>query len=117
MNSYHNRKLTGNSQKLRKNMTPEERKLWYTFLKKLPYTVHRQKVIEDYIVDFYIAEKRIVIELDGAQHYEIDGVIADKQRDQRLNELGFLVLRYSNYNIEKHFKDICADIEKQLQLI
>ena len=114
MNPYHNKKLTSNSQKLRKNMTDEEKKLWYMFLKKLPYTVHRQKIIENYIVDFYIAEKQIIIEIDGSQHYELNGMIADKQRDQRLSELGFLVLRYSNYDMEKHFKDICADIENHL---
>jgi len=70
MNKTNNSKLTGNAKTLRKNMTKEERHLWYDFLKTLPLTVNRQKVIGNYIVDFYIASSKIVIELDGSQHYK-----------------------------------------------
>ena len=70
MNQQYNEKLVGNSRKLRKAMTKEERHLWYDCLKQLPVTVHRQKVLGQYIVDFYIASRKIVIELDGSQHYE-----------------------------------------------
>ena len=70
MNMFHNDKLSSNAKKLRKEMTPEERHIWYDFLKLLPYTVHRQKVIGRYIVDFYVACAKIVIEIDGTQHYE-----------------------------------------------
>ncbi|MBQ7323327.1 MAG: endonuclease domain-containing protein [Clostridia bacterium] len=107
MNSIQNPKLTLNARKLRKEMTEEERKLWYTFLKKLPFTVHRQKVIQRYIVDFYIAEAKIVIELDGSQHYEEKGEQADKERDLALKELGFTVLRYTNLDIQRKFKMVC----------
>ena len=67
MQYKYNRKLVANAQKLRKNMTPEEKHLWYDFLKKLPVTVNRQKNIGNYIVDFYIPSARLVIELDGIQ--------------------------------------------------
>ena len=70
LNDRSNSKLTGYSQNLRKNMTKEEKHLWYDFLKKQPFTVHRQKVIGKYIVDFYIASYKTVIEVDGSQHYE-----------------------------------------------
>ncbi len=61
-------------------MTKEERRLWYDFLKGLPITVHRQKVIGYYIADFYIASANIVIELDGSQHFEEMGIIKDSER-------------------------------------
>ena len=69
----HNPKLTGNAKVLRKNMTKEERHLWYDFLKDYPVRVLRQKVIDRYIVDFYFSAARIAIELDGSQHYEEKG--------------------------------------------
>ncbi|MBR3996280.1 MAG: DUF559 domain-containing protein [Clostridia bacterium] len=70
MNKTNNAKLTGNAKALRKNMTKEERHLWYDFLKSLPVTVNRQKVSGNYTVDSYIATAKIVIELDGSQHYK-----------------------------------------------
>ena len=77
----YNKSLTQNSRNLRKNMTKEEKHLWYDCLKKLPITVNRQKNIGNYIVDFFIAEKRIVIEIDGAQHGFDDNFKNDTQRD------------------------------------
>ena len=96
MNTTNNSKLTGNAKALRKNMTKEERHLWYDFLKSLPVTVNRQKIIGNYIVDFYIATYKIVIELDGSQHYENKGIENDIKRDTFLNDLGIKVLRYLN---------------------
>ena len=84
-------------------MTPEERHLWYDFLKKIPVTIHRQKVIGTYIVDFYCASAALVIELDGSQHREEQGIQADRIRDEYLNSLGILVLRYSNEAVHKNF--------------
>ena len=117
MNSIQNSKLTANARKLRKDMTEEERKLWYTFLKKLPMTVHRQKVIRKYIVDFYIAEAKLVIELDGSQHYEEKGERLDKERDTDLKEWGFIVLRYTNLEIQRNFKAVCEDILKHMEAV
>ena len=102
------------SQTLRKNMTPEEKHLWYDFLKKLPFTVRRQMVIEDYIVDFYIAGAKTVIEIDGKQHSMKEHKLSDEIRDKRLLELGINVLRYSNYSINHNFNSVCSDIMKKI---
>jgi len=96
-------------------MTKEERKLWYTFFKKLPVTVNRQKVIGTYIVDFYIAEKKIAIEIDGSGHYFTQAEEKDKKRDAFLHEQGIRVLRYTNLEIARNFKSVCADIYQYLQ--
>ena len=92
----YNKSLVSNARTLRKNMTPEEKHLWYDFLKRLPYNVRRQHNIENYIVDFYIAEKKIVIEVDGVQHLSSEHKEADEQRDAVLSSWGIVVLRYSN---------------------
>jgi len=114
MNSTRNTNLTGNAKSLRNNMTKEERHLWYDFLKTLPITVNRQKVIGNYIVDFYIASVKIVIELDGSQHYEDKGTESDKKRDEYLSSLGIKVLRYSNSDINRCFKSVCQDILNEI---
>ncbi|MBQ6835480.1 MAG: endonuclease domain-containing protein [Clostridia bacterium] len=110
MNTTNNPNLTKNAKRLRKNMTKEERHLWYDFLKLLPFTVNRQKVIGNYSVDFYIASSKIAIELDDSQHYELKGSFNDSFRDRYLNELGITVLRYSNLYINKNFESVCQDI-------
>ena len=91
-------------------MTKEERRLWYDFLKKLPVTVNRQKVIGRYIVDFYCASEKLVIELDGSQHFEGLGMEHDKVRDTDLSNLGIKVLRYSNQDVNFNFEGVCKDI-------
>ena len=111
-----NPKLTPNAQRLRREMTEEERRLWFFFLKSLPVTVNRQKVIGPYIVDFYCASAKLVIEVDGSQHYEEAGVKADKQRDTDLERRGFRVLRYSNYDINCRFKEVCDDILSHMDM-
>ncbi len=110
MNTTNNSKLTRNAKSLRKNMTKEEMHLWYDFLKTLPITVNRQKVIGNYIVDFYIATAKLAMELDGSQHYEEKGVEKDTKKDAFLNGLGIKVLRYSNLDINQRFESVCEDI-------
>ena len=117
MNQTNNPKLRPFSQKLRREMTKEERRLWYDFLRGLPLTVNRQKVIGPYIVDFYCAKAKLIIELDGTQHYEDDGKQADQKRDSYLNSLGLRVLRYSNYDVNQHFSDVCEDILNALSIL
>ena len=95
-------------------MTKEECLLWYDFLKKLPATFNRQKVIGKYIVDFYCAKAKLVIELDGSQHFEDGGLASDKIRDAYLKEKGLTVLRYSNYDVNTNFEGVCADIKKHI---
>ena len=112
----YNKHLVSCAQKLRKDMTKEEKHLWYDFLKRLPTTVNRQKNIGDYIVDFFIASKRIVIEIDGAQHGQEEHKMSDTQRDLELSRLGVSVLRYTNLDINTRFNAVCEDILHHLNL-
>ena len=114
MNQRSNARLTPNAQTLRRNMTKEERHLWYDFLKSLPVTFNRQKVLGPYIVDFYCGSAGIVIELDGSQHYEVDGCAADKERDRWLKELWITVFRFSNADVNCNFRGVCGEIMKYI---
>lgn len=115
MNELFNPKLTPTAQKLRRNMTKEERHLWYDFLRTLPVPVKRQKVLGRYIVDFYVPCAKLVIEIDGTQHFEVEGELKDKTRDEFLNEHGLTVLRYSNYDVNVNFDVVCQDIWNYLE--
>ncbi len=95
-------------------MTKEERHLWYDFLKSLPVTVNRQKVIGNYIVDFYCASSKLVIELDGSQHFMDEGLEYDRRRDAYLKSLGLTVVRYANSDINDNFDGVCEDILRRL---
>ena len=97
-------------------MTPEENHLWYDFLKKLPVTVKRQKIINNYIVDFYIDSAKTVIEIDGRQHKMSENKEADEQRDLALGKAGIKVLRYTNFDIHDRFHTVCTDILKELEI-
>ena len=105
-----NKDLTPYAKALRRNMTDAERRLWYDFLKHIPLTVNRQKVIGRYIVDFYIHAAGLVIELDGDQHGEPEGMAKDALRDAWLREQGLTVLRYSNYEVKTSLEGVCQDI-------
>ena len=115
MNESYNKKLLSNARSLRKNMTKEERHLWYDFLKGLPVTVHRQKVIGQYIVDFYIAKAKLVIELDGSQHFEESGLTYDAQRDAFLEKQGLTVLRIPNNAVNENFCGVCEEILQRIK--
>ena len=110
MNEHYNKNLTRNAKSLRREMTKEERHLWYDFLKDLPITVHRQKVFGNYIADFYIASVKTVIELDSSQHFEDEGRKKDAARDAYFSEIGIRVLRYSNADVNLRFRQVCEDI-------
>ena len=110
MNEKNNPKLRKKSQELRKNMTEQERHLWYEFLKEYPVIFKRQKVIGKYIVDFYCPSKQIVVEIDGTQHFLDGGKAKDQERDAYLRSSGLTVLRYSNYEINTAFDAVCEDI-------
>ena len=98
------------SQALRKSMTKEERHLWYDFLRNLPVAFYRQKPIGNYIVDFYCPSARLIVELDGSQHFEEEQENYDKERDAALRSMGFTVKRYTNLQIWKNFRGVCRDI-------
>ena len=112
----YNKALTENAKSLRKNMTAEEKHLFYDLLKRLPYTVHRQHNIENYIVDFYIAQVKTVIEVDGIQHKTAEHKEKDRQRDEALAKWGIRVLRYSNESIKNCFRDVSRDILEKIGL-
>ena len=116
MSYSYNKNLVKNAQSLRKNMTPEEKHLWYDFLKDLPITVNRQKNIENFILDFFIAKNKIAIEIDGRQHTGEEEKKKDDIRDTQLKNLGITVLRYSNRSIRHNFDQVCDDILKHLNL-
>lgn len=101
---------------LRKNMTPWERKLWFAFLKDLPIKIYKQKLIGEYIVDFYCASKKIAIEIDGSQHFTEESNQKDEKRTLFLNALGITVLRYTNKDIDNKFKSVCEDFYNKLGL-
>ena len=111
MNKNNNPYLTDFSQELRSNMTKEEKHLWYDFLKKIPYTVNRQKVVGNYILDFYCAEARLAIELDGSQHFEEKAMIKDNIRTEKIESRKLTVIRIPNICINKNFKDVCFYID------
>ena len=108
-------KLTSRAQELRKNMTPEERKLWYQYLRQYPVQWNRQKVIGQYIVDFYCKRAKLIVELDGSQHYEPQGMAYDAVRTAYLQELGFQVLRFSNADVKTNLSGVCAAIDRAVQ--
>ena len=92
-------------------MTKEERHLWYDFLRGYPVRFLRQKVLGKYIVDFYCAQAKLVIELDGSQHYENDALIYDQERTEFLEQYGLAVLRIPNNEIKENFRGVCEYID------
>ena len=111
MNNTYNSKLTSNAKRLRREMTQEERHLWYDFLKQLPVTVHRQKILGNFIVDFYIACCKIVIEIDGSQHYEEKDQMKDAIRTEKLEQRNLSVIRIPNNEINRNFRGVCEYID------
>lgn len=110
----HNPDLVSNARTLRKNMTAEERHLWYDFLRTHPAKFQRQKVLGNYIADFYCAEFHLVIELDGSQHYEVRAKKYDETRTETLQSLGYHVLRFANNEINQNFDGVCQYINMVL---
>ena len=111
MERKHNPQLTNNAKFLRKNMTKEERHLWYDFLRSYPIRFLRQKVIDNYIVDFYCHEARLIIELDGSQHYEEKGLLKDKIRTEKIKGRNLSVIRIPNNEVNKNFRGVCEYID------
>ena len=107
-----NEKLTGNARNLRRNMTKEEAHLWYQFLCRYPYRFRKQYIIGNYIADFYCHQARLVVELDGSQHYTPDEEEYDQIRTTYLESQGLKVLRYSNLDVMRRFRDVCEEIDR-----
>lgn len=111
MDRKHNQDLIQNARELRKNMTKEERHLWYNFLRNYPLRFYRQKILGRYIVDFYCAEAQLIIELDGSQHYEKKGLEYDAERTQFLENYGLMVVRIPNNEVNHNFRNVCDYID------
>ena len=96
---------------LRKNSTKQENHLWYDYLNQYPLRFQRQKAIKRYIADFYCHQAKLVIELDGSQHYTDEGSENDAARTEALEACGLTVLRFSNLDIDRNFEGVCAMID------
>ncbi len=115
MEHKYNKELISNAKSLRKNMTKEERHLWYDFLRSYPVKFRRQAVINKYIADFYCPEAKLIIELDGTQHFEEKGIEYDKKRTTALEEYGLTVIRIANNEINEQFKEVCEYIDNYIK--
>ena len=100
---------------LRKNMTDHEKKLWYWFLKDHSVKFYRQRPIGRYIADFYCSKAKLVIELDGKQHYTPDGIEYDEVRTEIINSYGIEVIRFSNDDIDRNFSQVCKVIDDKVK--
>ncbi|MBT1163026.1 endonuclease domain-containing protein [Bifidobacterium felsineum] len=107
----YNRSNTDIAKKLRKNMTPWERKLWYTFLRTYPIRFQRQKPIGNRIVDFYCAKADLAVELDGGGHFTPQQSAKDQQRTTELMEQRVAILRFTNYEVDTMFQEVCERID------
>ena len=105
------KELRQRSQELRKQMTKEERHLWYDFLKTYPVQFKRQYSIGPYFVDFYCYQAKLIVELDGSQHCEPNAIEYDRKRTAYLQKQGFLVLRFSNIDVIKQFCAVCETVD------
>ena len=104
--------LISRAKSLRREATPQERRLWYCFLKDYPIRFQRQKSIGHYIVDFYCFRAHLVIEIDGSQHYELSEKKRDDERTKALEQRGLKVIRFSNREINLQFDAVCEAIDR-----
>lgn len=111
----YDRKLKARADYLRKHMTQQEWNLWYFYLRNHKLKWYRQRIIDRFIVDLYCHAAKLVIEIDGKQHYTDQGIVYDTERTQVLQGYGLKVLRYTNQQLVDNFQDVCWDIERNLQ--
>lgn len=110
-----NKELKNLSTNLRNHATAEENKLWYEFLRTYPLRFNRQRIIGNYIVDFYCAKAKIVVELDGSQHYDPKKIKSDAERTKFLETLGLKVIRFTNLEVKENFYEVCTVIDSETQ--
>lgn len=116
MQTEKNNKLLPRARELRREMTRQERRLWYDFLRYYPVKIYKQRIIGNFIVDFYCSRAKLVIELDGNQHYTDDGVMYDNERTNILNDYDLKVIRFRNHDIDENFKWVCQAIDAEIKL-
>ena len=112
---YYDNTNVQNARRLRREMTPWERKLWYCYLSKhQEVRFYRQKPIANYIVDFYCPKASLVIELDGGGHYEPEQAAKDAERTRILEQSGVEIIRFCNRDIDHNFRGVCDSIDKKI---
>ena len=103
------------AKKLRKNATPQENHLWYDFLAKYKIRFQRQKAINDFVADFYCHKAKLIIEIDGSQHYTQEGRKKDEFRTEILSGYNLKVIRFTNYQIDTNFRGVCEYIDRVVE--
>ena len=111
----YNKTLIPLAKALRRNATPQENHLWYDFLRSYTPRFQRQKTIGQFIADFYCEKARLVIELDGSQHFTPEGIIHDEARTAAIETSGVTVLRVTNHDIDSDFDAVCTVIDEAVQ--
>ena len=97
-------------------MTRQEKHLWYDYLRHYPIKIYKQRIIDNFIVDFYCHQARLAIEIDGSQHYKPDGIIYDNARTEVLNRYGIYVIRFSNRDVDEKFEGVCGMIDEMIRM-
>ena len=100
---------------LRRNLTTQEKHLWYDFLRYYPVKIYKQRIIDNYIADFYCHKARLVIEIDGIQHSTQQGIAYDEARTEVMNQYGLLVLRFANNDVDENFNRVCQIIDETVK--
>lgn len=114
-NNYYNGELIPRARELRKQMTRHERHLWFDFLRDYPVKIYRQRAVSGYVADFYCASAKLVIEIDGSQHFTQDGMAYDKARSFVFENFGIMVIRYTNLQIDQEFVNVCEEIDRVIK--
>ena len=113
----YNGKNTILAKNLRKNATKQENHLWYDFLRNYEIKFQRQRTIDDFIADFYCQKANLIIEIDGSQHYSIEGIQKDNFRTEKLKQYGLTVIRFTNEQIDYNFYEVCEFIDETVKSI
>jgi very-short-patch-repair endonuclease len=110
----YNKNLVERARKMRKNMTVAEQKIWYQYLRNFQYKVLRQRPIDNYIVDFYCPQLKLVIEVDGDSHFRKETQEYDQKRTDILESYGLKVIRFTNEEIINNLEGVCQTIEVEI---
>ena len=110
-----NKELLEFAKNLRRNMTKQEKHLWYDYLRNYPIKIYKQRIIDNYIADFYCHQAKLVIEIDGSQHYTEDGRSRDEERTLILQKHDLLVMRFTNGDVDGYFEGVCRMIDKTIK--
>ena len=111
MSLEYNKNNISFAKELRKDATPEENHLWYDFLSKYEIRFQRQKAIDNFIADFYCHRAKLIIEIDGSQHYTKEGRRRDEFRTEILEGYDLKVIRFTNQDVNTNFRGVCRYID------